>query len=156
MCPLQVVTIRKSPSRLVPEILEQSLRRLDLELETEGIFRLSGNQVTISKVFSGPNAKMRAEYEQGQGSITQSQSVHDVTGIMKLYLRELPEPVIPFDYYDRVIQCHNEDQSIMTANIKHVITDFPVHNLAVLAMLMRFLAKTATYEELNKMVRAQF
>lgn len=38
--------------------------------------------------------------------------IHTVTSLLKSYLRELPEPVVPFDRYDRLIDAAKVIQNV--------------------------------------------
>lgn len=38
-------------------------------------------------------------------SLNSNTDVHTVASLLKLYLRELPEPVIPFQKYDEFLSC---------------------------------------------------
>lgn len=65
-------------------------------LDVVGIFRLSGSAVQI------------AEYRKildkgGKIDLPQESDPHCVAGLLKLYLRELPEPLCTYDLYDQFI-----------------------------------------------------
>lgn len=57
-----------------------------------GIFRLPGQASRIQA--------MKELYDSGsQQDFPISEDVHTVASLFKLYLRELPEPVVPFTFY---------------------------------------------------------
>lgn len=58
-------------------------------LDHEGIFRLSGSAAKISQ--------MKAQIDSGEMvTFERSTNIHDVCGLLKQYLRELPEVVVVF------------------------------------------------------------
>lgn len=58
-----------------------------------GIFRLPGQASRIHA--------LKDLYDSGsQEDFSSSEDVHTVASLLKLYLRELPEPVVPFVLYD--------------------------------------------------------
>ena len=62
-------------------------------LNEVGIFRLPGQASLIQS--------LKDVYDSGsQQDFSGSEDVHTVASLLKLYLRELPEPVVPFVYYD--------------------------------------------------------
>lgn len=61
-----------------------------------GIFRLPGQTSRVQA--------LKDQYDQGsQKDIPQSEDVHTVASLMKLYIRELPEPVIPHSLFDNCV-----------------------------------------------------
>jgi hypothetical protein len=62
-------------------------------LEVEGLFRLSGNQNEIDT--------LRRRIDTGESvEFTPSTDPHIVAALLKKYLRDMPEPIIPFDFYE--------------------------------------------------------
>ena len=58
-----------------------------------GIFRLPGQASRIQA--------LKGLYDSGsQEDFSTSEDVHTVASLLKLYLRELPEPVVPFTFYE--------------------------------------------------------
>lgn len=113
-------------------------------LEAEGIFRVNG---TISEV----NAA-RARLEEGSEFLLPNESVYVVAGLLKLFLRELPEPVFTFELYQRFIN------SVLIADfeeskkeMKSVMADIPKENKAFLRELVSLLCKVCDKAAINKM-----
>lgn len=71
----------------IPVFLASVADKLVSECSTEGILRVSGNQETVEKL----GKALRQHPEQVPGYA----SVHDVASLLKLWLRRLPEPLIP-------------------------------------------------------------
>jgi len=62
-------------------------------LKTEGIFRVPANANDVKFV--------RDKFDEGDYAVTNAtNNVHTPCALMKLWLRELPEPIIPVSYYE--------------------------------------------------------
>eukprot|EP00004_Rigifila_ramosa_P005879 TRINITY_DN16539_c0_g1_i1.p1 TRINITY_DN16539_c0_g1~~TRINITY_DN16539_c0_g1_i1.p1 ORF type:complete len:587 (-),score=130.60 TRINITY_DN16539_c0_g1_i1:76-1641(-) len=62
-------------------------------MDTEGIFRLSGGMSEIQA--------LKLRFDRGENvDLNSVRDPHVVTGLLKLYLREMPEPVITYELYD--------------------------------------------------------
>lgn len=67
-------------------------------LQHQGIFRVSGSQVEISNFREG--------FERGEDPLadtTDASDINSVAGVLKLYLRELREPLFPIIYFDHFV-----------------------------------------------------
>lgn len=71
--------------------------------------------------------------------------VHNITGIIKLYFREMPEPLIPFDLYNECIAAYKkESKKEQRQAIIDIINHIPESNRRVLKILSRHLNKVIT------------
>lgn len=78
--------------------------------------------------------------------------VHCLTGLIKLYLRELPEPLLTYTLYDcwkAVVECeiHEKKHEL----VKALLLALPKPNYCLLKKLMEFFADIATFEKSTKM-----
>lgn len=74
------------------------MRNLPSGLHHQGIFRVSGSQVEISNFREG--------FERGEDPLadtTDASDINSVAGVLKLYLRELREPLFPIIYFDHFV-----------------------------------------------------
>jgi hypothetical protein len=90
---------RASPERpLVPPLfLEQSLAYLRTNAHVEGILRLSGSILEIKKLAAAVD---EGRFDAFAASLTDP---HVVGGFVKLWMRELPDPVVPHALYDKFV-----------------------------------------------------
>jgi hypothetical protein len=70
---------------------------------------------------------------------------------MKLFFREMPEPLLPFDSYDQFEMASELPDSERLAEIGRIISTLPPKNLLVLRFLIVFLARVAEYAKVNMM-----
>ncbi|GAM19539.1 hypothetical protein SAMD00019534_027140 [Acytostelium subglobosum LB1] len=95
--PLRVGVQRSARAHpLMPDLIFKSLEYLrEKGTQEEGLFRISGSAAAISKT--------REEFDSGQDVDLNAQlDPHVVTGILKLYLRQIPETVFTEDFPDEL------------------------------------------------------
>jgi SLIT-ROBO Rho GTPase activating protein len=84
----------------IPLVLRSCIRVINLfGLHHQGIFRVSGSQVEISN--------FREWFERGDDPLadtTDASDINSIAGVLKLYLRELREPLFPIIYFEHFIQ----------------------------------------------------
>ena len=91
--PIEELVLRTS--RIIPEITEMCIDLLEqIGLQTEGIFRISAKHATL--------AQLQEQIDQSgiPAHLRQSNDVHLIAGLLKLYFRELPEPLLTFQLFN--------------------------------------------------------
>jgi len=83
----------------------------------------------------------------------ESVSPNIVTGALKLYLRELKDPLIPFDFYDKFLSVVKvgEDVSAKTLNFKELVAQLDPITQNSLSCLCKHLKVITTKQDINKM-----
>nr|XP_054531736.1 SH3 domain-binding protein 1 isoform X3 [Pan troglodytes] len=77
---------------------------------------------------------------------------HGQAGALKSYLRELPEPLMTFDLYDDWMRAASlKEPGARLQALQEVCSRLPPENLSNLRYLMKFLARLAEEQEVNKM-----
>ena len=116
----------------VPLVVIQCIQAVDMfGLETEGIYRVSGNQAHIQQ--------LKARFDQDAYTVdfrNPEHFYHDVhvpANLLKLFLRELPEPLLTSDRYNDFINAGRIDDEIVRRDSLHaIINDLPDANYATL------------------------
>lgn len=98
----------------VPAFMESAFRYiLGNESHTEGIFRISGSSATIKTYKKIVDAGGSIEWKEGDA--------HNATGLVKMYLRELPEPLLTFElfdpFYSAVRVSRDEDKILLVSTV---------------------------------------
>ena len=114
----------------------------------EGLFRVPGANAEISE--------LRSAFERGDDPLQSAASAHDpnaIAGLVKLYLRELKDPVMTFENYPLFVALDKlQDEEQMTRAVRELMmTKMPPAHIDVLLVLLPFLAKVSTYSKQNKM-----
>ncbi|XP_074849778.1 rho GTPase-activating protein 24 isoform X3 [Carettochelys insculpta] len=135
-------------NRLAPMLVEQCVDFIRLQgLKEEGLFRLPG-QANLVK-------ELQDAFDCGEKpSFDSSTDVHTVASLLKLYLRELPEPVIPYAKYEDFLSCakllSKEEETGVKELVKQV-KNLPPVNYNLLKYICRFLDEVQSYAGVNKM-----
>jgi hypothetical protein len=79
----------------VPKIIVDcvSILELDVNIKTPGIYRISGNKNTIDAIKKKFNEKKQSKKE-SRHAMLQDQDVHTLTGLLKMFFRELKPPLM--------------------------------------------------------------
>ncbi|KYQ99745.1 RhoGAP domain-containing protein [Tieghemostelium lacteum] len=145
--PLEEVVQRPDNPCEIPMLFEKGLGYLERRaLHVEGIFRLSGANSQIKSLKAGFDAGEDVDLEDVE-------DVHTVAGLLKLYLRELPQPLFPFDTYSSFIEIIKGDapKPQKIESLKLLISLLPPANKALTKHLFKFLSKVLQNSHINKM-----
>ncbi|XP_035207845.1 rho GTPase-activating protein 44-like [Stegodyphus dumicola] len=118
---------------------------LETAMEEEGLFRIGGSMIKIKK--------MKSAFDAGfQHLIEEDRDPHNVAGVLKLYLRSLPEPLLTFELYDQWMNAAVEaDHDTRLRALWSVVNSLPEAHLKNLRYLIKFLAKLCKNSDVNKM-----
>ena len=142
---------------------------LGLATDVEGIFRLSGSAKRIKElqaIFDSPD-------RYGKGLDWTGYTVHDAANILRRYLNQLPQPIVPLDFYERYrepLRGHQApvegdteaqgrliedfDQTAAISTYKQIIKELPHLNRQLLLYILDLLAVFASKSDLNRMTSA--
>ncbi|XP_076626020.1 myTH4 and RhoGAP_KIAA1688 domain-containing protein RhoGAP93B isoform X1 [Colletes latitarsis] len=100
---------------------------------TEGIFRVSADADEVSALKACLD-----RFEDGTISAA-SQDAHAPASLLKLWVRELYEPLIPDSFYTECVSMRHDDVEVSAANVAALVDRLPDLNRRVLCHLIRFL-----------------
>ncbi|TSK53692.1 Rho GTPase-activating protein 45 [Bagarius yarrelli] len=140
-------------------------------LRMKGIYRVNGVKTRVEKLCQA--------FENGKELVELSQSSpHDISNVLKLYLRQLPEPIMPFRLYNSLMGLAKESLALvgpegaeagkgpdlvdlgaetdpellnLVHRLKELLTELPKANMTTLRYIVRHLRRIAELEEDNKM-----
>uniref|UniRef100_A0A669Q341 Rho GTPase activating protein 45 n=1 Tax=Phasianus colchicus TaxID=9054 RepID=A0A669Q341_PHACC len=86
----------------IPFIVKKCISEIEKRaLKTKGIYRVNGVKTRVEKLCQA--------FENGKELVELSQaSPHDISNVLKLYLRQLPEPIVPFRMYNALMGAAKE------------------------------------------------
>ncbi|XP_025966018.1 rho GTPase-activating protein 22 isoform X1 [Dromaius novaehollandiae] len=139
---------RKYGQRLAPLLVEQCVDFIrERGLTEEGLFRMPG-QANLVK-------DLQDSFDCGEKPLFDSNTdVHTVASLLKLYLRELPEPVIPFAKYEDFLSCGqllSKDEGEGTQELVKQVKNLPQANYNLLKYICKFLDEVQAHSSVNKM-----
>ncbi|KAJ3011619.1 hypothetical protein HKX48_006727 [Thoreauomyces humboldtii] len=134
----------------LPAVMYRCIEYLDAKRanEEEGIYRLSGS----STVIQGLKAAFDNEGDYDILASQQYYDVHAVAGLLKLYLRELPTPVLTKELqrsFLHVMDLVDRDERI--EELARLVGLLPVANYTLLKTLMAHLVRVVRRCDVNKM-----
>ncbi|KJZ72852.1 hypothetical protein HIM_07796 [Hirsutella minnesotensis 3608] len=131
----------------------------------EGIFRLSGSEKRIKElksIFDSPD-------RYGKGLVWDGYTVHDAANVLRRYLNDLPEPVVPLDLYEKFRDplrgatkqavgdtegpqfVDNFNEMAAIERYQQLITELPPLNRQLLLYILDLLAVFAAKSDENRM-----
>uniref|UniRef100_A0A8C3LVW6 Rho GTPase-activating protein 24 n=1 Tax=Chrysolophus pictus TaxID=9089 RepID=A0A8C3LVW6_CHRPC len=113
----------------------------------EGIFRLPGQDNLVKQLRDAFDAGERPSFDRDT-------DVHTVASLLKLYLRELPEPVVPWIQYEDFLLCGQTldvDQQKGHQDLLKQLSLLPRDNYNLLSYICRFLYEVQLNSGVNKM-----
>ncbi|XP_059774975.1 rho GTPase-activating protein 45 isoform X4 [Balaenoptera ricei] len=152
----------------VPFIVKKCVFEIEQRaLRTKGIYRVNGVKTRVEKLCQA--------FENGKELVELSQaSPHDISNVLKLYLRQLPEPLISFRLYHELVGLAKDSLKAeaeakaatrgrpdvtereavavaMAGRLRELLRDLPPENWGTLQYLMRHLRRIVEVEQDNKM-----
>ncbi|KAM4624404.1 rho GTPase-activating protein 22 [Polymixia lowei] len=139
---------KKFGPRLAPLLVEQCVDFIrERGLDEEGLFRMPG-QANLVK-------DLQEAFDCGDKPLFDSNTdVHTVASLLKLYLRELPEPVIPFAKYEDFLTCAQllaKDEEEGVQELGKQVSTLPLPNYNLLKYICKFLDEVQSHSNENKM-----
>ncbi|GAA6097748.1 rho GTPase-activating protein 45 [Tachysurus ichikawai] len=164
--------VLQGDSEGVPFIIKKCIQEIEKRaLRMKGIYRVNGVKTRVEKLCQA--------FENGKELVELSQaSPHDISNVLKLYLRQLPEPIMPFRMYNKLMGLAKEslysdgldrlegakgpeilDQGEQTdpmvlnlvEKLRELLKDLQAGNIATLKYIVRHLHRVAELEDDNKM-----
>ncbi|KAF1476170.1 Rho GTPase-activating protein 25, partial [Megadyptes antipodes antipodes] len=116
-------------------------------MSEEGIFRLPGQDNLVKQLRDAFDAGERPSFDRDT-------DVHTVASLFKLYLRELPEPVVPWMQYEDFLLCGqalDTDERKGHQELLKQLSFLPRDNYNLLSYICRFLHEIQLNSSINKM-----
>uniref|UniRef100_A0A3Q4GQ59 Rho GTPase activating protein 9 n=1 Tax=Neolamprologus brichardi TaxID=32507 RepID=A0A3Q4GQ59_NEOBR len=134
-------------------------------LETDGIYRVSGNLAVIQKlrflvnheraVTTDGRYMFPAELVQEEKlNLDESEweDIHVITGALKLFFRELPEPLVPYGFFTDIVETVKmSDYMDKIDRLKCLVLNMPPPNHDTLQFMCRHLKRVLENSETNRM-----
>ncbi|XP_067872378.1 rho GTPase-activating protein 45-like isoform X2 [Heterodontus francisci] len=146
----------------IPFIIKACISEIERRaLSMKGIYRVNGVKTRVEKLCQA--------FENGKELVELSQaSPHDISNVLKLYLRQLPEPIMLFRLYNDLMGLAKESLQgagdagnkeaavekellLLVTRLKELLKDLPPANKATLQHIIRHLSRISELEQHNKM-----
>ncbi|KAN0062628.1 Rho GTPase-activating protein [Thecaphora frezii] len=135
----------------VPPILEKCAEAIEAHgLTSMGIYRLSGTTSKVQRL----KAKFNEDWEQVDLMADEEamSDINIVAGCLKLWFRELPEPLLTYDLYAGFIEAAKvENERLRHIRLHERVNELPDANYATLKYLMAHLDRVKSEDHVNQM-----
>uniref|UniRef100_A0AAX7SIL9 Rho GTPase activating protein 12a n=1 Tax=Astatotilapia calliptera TaxID=8154 RepID=A0AAX7SIL9_ASTCA len=116
-------------------------------LSVDGLYRVSGNLAVIQKLRFAVNHDEKVNLSDGKW-----EDIHVTTGALKMFFRELPEPLFTYSlFHDFVSAIKISDHKHRVQSIKELVRQLPKPNHDTMQALFKHLRKVVDYGEENRM-----
>ncbi|CAJ1086164.1 active breakpoint cluster region-related protein-like [Xyrichtys novacula] len=133
---------------LVPHVVRCCVEEVERRGMAEvGIYRISGTTSDINSLKAAFNSNLREAVTR-----LRSSDVHAVSGVLKLYLRELPEPLIPAELFQSLANALDiADMNSRLIPMMSLLQSCPDTNRHTFLYLLHHLQRVSEQQEVNKM-----
>ncbi|KAI7800112.1 rho GTPase-activating protein 18 isoform X2 [Triplophysa rosa] len=139
---------RRIPGTKVPLILQHLMSHIEEQgLDTEGVLRIPGAATRVKAVCQ----EMEQKFYDGMFS-WESLKQHDAASVLKLFIRELPFPLLTVEYFTAflsVLKLPTKKQQLQALNL--LVLLLPEPNRDTLKALMEFFQRVIDHKDKNKM-----
>uniref|UniRef100_A0AAY4A198 Beta-chimaerin n=1 Tax=Denticeps clupeoides TaxID=299321 RepID=A0AAY4A198_9TELE len=144
-----LTTLVKAHNTPRPMVLDMCIREIEHRgLKSEGLYRVSGFTEHVEDV----KLAFDRDGEKAEISATIYPDINIITGVLKLYLRDLPIPVITYDVYSKFIQASKiPDPDTRLEGIHDGLQLLPPAHYETLRYLMAHLKRVTMNEKDNFM-----
>ncbi|XP_040914006.1 rho GTPase-activating protein 15 [Toxotes jaculatrix] len=144
----QLSTLCEREGTTVPKFIQMCLDAVDKRgLEVDGIYRVSGNLATIQKLRFIVDQEDDLDLDHSQW-----EDIHVVTGALKLFFRELPEPLFPFRFFQPFVEAVKiKESKHKIQTVKKLIQQLPKPNQDTMKLLFSHLHRVLAFSRKNLM-----
>ncbi|XP_022643396.1 uncharacterized protein LOC111242816 isoform X4 [Varroa destructor] len=115
------------------------------DMRADGIYRASGNLSQVQKVRFSINMD---DYS----VLDKEEDVHVLTGALKMFFREMREPLLTYALFDRLLEATQiKERSPKLAAFEAILSELPTVNRDTLRFLLEHLLRVKEYSSENRM-----
>uniref|UniRef100_A0A674CX08 Family with sequence similarity 13 member B n=1 Tax=Salmo trutta TaxID=8032 RepID=A0A674CX08_SALTR len=142
--PLDGVQQSGQPGQEVPLLVRHIVEYIEEHgrLDLEGLFLVNGNAERVEW--------LRQRYDSGEEvDLEKEADLASAVSLLRLFLQELPEPIIPAGMQSHILQLYQDysSEEELARNMKYFLQQLPQVNYSLLRFLCRFLSSVASLQE---------
>ncbi|CAL4069366.1 unnamed protein product, partial [Meganyctiphanes norvegica] len=143
-----IANVCRREKRGVPFVVTRCVREVERRgIQEVGIYRVSGLSSDITRLKKSFESN---PYEAEQ--LIKEVDIHSVTGLLKLYLRELPEALFTDKLYPQFFEAYSASEAeYRKAKILILFSSLPQLNQSIIVYILEHLVKVNQHEHQNKM-----
>ncbi|XP_061176305.1 rho GTPase-activating protein 8-like isoform X3 [Saccostrea echinata] len=131
---------------VIPPVVSQTVDYLRQNaLDVEGIFRRSANAANLKAVQKKFNHGEKVDF-----SVEGDEHIPAVA--LKIFLRDLQEPLLTFDLYQPILRLHTVEDERKVSEIRRMLhEELPEDNYQILKVIIKLLTEVVDHSAMNKM-----
>uniref|UniRef100_A0A8C1N997 Rho GTPase-activating protein 32 n=1 Tax=Cyprinus carpio TaxID=7962 RepID=A0A8C1N997_CYPCA len=132
----------------VPQVIRNCTEFIERHGVVDGIYRLSGISSNIQKL----RHEFDSEHVPDLTKDSYVQDIHSMGSLCKLYFRELPNPLLTYQLYEKfsdAVSAATDEERLV--KVHDVIQQLPPPHYRTLEFLMRHLSRMGTYSAVTNM-----
>ncbi|XP_055485214.1 rho GTPase-activating protein 12 isoform X3 [Psammomys obesus] len=131
----------------VPKFVKLCIEHVEEHgLDVDGIYRVSGNLAVIQKLRFAVNHDEKLDLNDSKW-----EDIHVITGALKMFFRELPEPLFTFNHFNDFVNAIKQEPRQRVPAVKDLIRQLPKPNQDTMQILFRHLRRVIEHGEKNRM-----
>ncbi|XP_072710683.1 rho GTPase-activating protein 12 isoform X4 [Ciconia boyciana] len=115
-------------------------------LDVDGLYRVSGNLAVIQKLRFAVNHDEKLDLNDSKW-----EDIHVITGALKMFFRELPEPLFTYNHFNDFVNAIKQEPRQRVHAVKDLIKQLPKPNQDTMQVLFRHLKRVVENGEKNRM-----
>mmetsp|Transcript_6922 Transcript_6922/g.13148 ORF Transcript_6922/g.13148 Transcript_6922/m.13148 type:complete len:673 (+) Transcript_6922:103-2121(+) len=141
--PLDIV-IRDYGVNGLPRVVVDCVERLKTHhLTHEGLFRIPGNNTNI--------IKLKQKYDYGDKVDLSEETANDISGLLKLYLRDMREPLFPWSIYDSLLEAYEKVRIDEGKELRSIVAGMPESRKRLMKYCFQYFHLLSLNSGVNKM-----
>ncbi|KAM6449273.1 rho GTPase-activating protein 12 isoform 2-T2 [Liasis olivaceus] len=131
----------------VPKFVKLCIEHVEEHgLDVDGLYRVSGNLAVIQKLRFAVNHDEKLDLNDSKW-----EDIHVITGALKMFFRELPEPLFTYSNFNDFVNAIKQEPRQRVCAVRDLIKQLPKPNQDTMQMLFRHLKKIVENGEKNRM-----
>ncbi|KAM6134924.1 rho GTPase-activating protein 12 isoform 5-T5 [Pterocles gutturalis] len=131
----------------VPKFVKLCIEHVEEHgLDVDGLYRVSGNLAVIQKLRFAVNHDEKLDLNDSKW-----EDIHVITGALKMFFRELPEPLFTYNHFNDFVNAIKQEPKQRVHAVKELIKQLPKPNQDTMQVLFRHLKRVVENGEKNRM-----
>ncbi|KAG9476461.1 hypothetical protein GDO78_003161 [Eleutherodactylus coqui] len=131
----------------VPKFVKMCIDHIEAHgLDVDGLYRVSGNLAVIQKLRFAVTHDEKLDLNDSKW-----EDIHVITGALKMFFRELPEPLFTFNHFNDFVNAIKQEAKLRVPGVRDLIKQLPKPNQDTMQALFKHLKHVVDTGEKNRM-----
>ncbi|KAG8573539.1 hypothetical protein GDO81_012451 [Engystomops pustulosus] len=131
----------------VPTFVKMCIDHIEEQgLDVDGLYRVSGNLAVIQKLRFAVTHDEKLDLNDSKW-----EDIHVITGALKMFFRELPEPLFTYNHFNDFVNAIKQEPRLRVQAVRDLIKQLPKPNQDTMQALFKHLKHVVETGEKNRM-----